>query len=153
MLEFVICLLVFGVMGFVAVRSDLYAQRHLHAMEALSLMSGARATMMEYRAVRGTWPTSNRQAGFADAMLSPSDRDQYGMNSVQIREGGAIDVAFVRGPLKGKVVSIRASERPAAGLPVEWTCGYAATPPNTTSPPDHTTIADSDLPSPCRSRK
>ena len=58
-------------------------------------------------------------------MFKENDRDLYRVNSVQIREGGAIDVKFSRGALKEKVVSIRASEQPSPGLPVEWTCAHA----------------------------
>ncbi len=109
--------------------------------------------MMEYRAVTGVWPTSNSQAGFSDAMFKGNDHDLYRVNSVQIRQGGAIDVKFSRGALKEKVVSIRASDQPSTGLPVAWTCGHALTLPGTTAATDQTTITDSDLPSPCRVHK
>jgi len=153
MLEIPIYLLVVGAMGLVAVYSYVYAQRHLHVLEALSVMTGPRVTMMEYRAVTGTWPTSNHQAGFSDAMFKENDRDLYRVNSVQIREGGAIDVKFSRGALKEKVVSIRASEQPSPGLPVEWTCAHARTLPGTMAATDRTTIFDNDLPSPCRAHR
>jgi len=153
MLEIPIYLLVVSAMGLVSVHSYVYAQRHLHVMEALSVMTGPRVTMMEYRAVTGVWPTSNSQAAFSDAMFKGNDRDLYRVNSVQIREGGAIDVKFSRGALKEKVVSIRASDQPSPGLPVEWTCGHALTLPGTTAAADQTTITDNDLPSPFRAHR
>src|SRR5262249_50050421 len=153
MLEIPIYLLVVGAMGLVAVHSYVYAQRHLHVMEALSVMTGPRVTMMEYRAVTGTWPTSNGQSGFSDAIFKENDHELYRVNSVQIREGGAIEVKFSRGVLKEKVVSVRASEQPGPGLPVEWTCGRARTLPGTTATTDRTTITDNDLPSPCRAHR
>src|SRR5215813_9135805 len=81
MLEIPIYLVVLGAMSLVSVYSYVYARRHLHVMEALSVMTGPRATMMEYRAVTGAWPTSNNQAGFSDAIFRESDHDLYRVNS------------------------------------------------------------------------
>ena len=153
MLELPIYLLVVGTMGIVAVFGYVYAQRHLRVLEAISLIAGPRTTMMEYRAVTGTWPTSNRQAAFSDAMFTTGQRDLYRVNSVQIREAGAVDFGFSQGALKGKVLTIRAWERPGAGLPVGWLCGHAPSLPATTAAADRTTLSNEDLPSPCRPRK
>jgi hypothetical protein len=153
MLEIPIYLLVLGAMSLVSVFSYVDAQRHLHVMEALSVMTGPRVTLMEYRAVTGTWPASNSQAGFSDTMFKGNGSDLYRVNSVQIREGGAIDFKFSRGALKGKVVSIRASDQPSPGLPVKWTCGHALTLPGTTAAADQTTVTYNDLPSPCRDHR
>ena len=129
MLEIPIYLLVLGAMGLVAVFGYVYAQRHLNVMEAVFLMAGPRTTMMEYRAVTGVWPTSNSQTGFPDAMFRTGDRDLYRVNAVQIREAGAVDFGFSRGALKGKVLTIRAWERPgthgssrAVTCAPRWTC-------------------------------
>ena len=153
MLEIPVYLLVIGVMGAAAVSGYVHAQRHLHVMESLSVTTGARATMMEYRAVTGLWPTSNSEAGFTDTKFNAHRSDSYRAIAVQIRDGGAIDVRLARTPLPEGVVSIRASEQSAPGLPVIWSCGHALTLPNTISAPDHTTLPDADLPSPCRSHK
>jgi len=153
MLEIPIYLLVLGAMGLVAVFGYVYAQRHLNVMEAVFLMAGSRTTMMEYRAVTGVWPTSNSQTGFSDAMFRTGDRDLYRVNAVQIREAGAVDFGFSRGALKGKILTIRAWERPGPGLPVEWLCGHALSLPGTTAAVDQTTLSEEDLPSPCRAHK
>lgn len=153
MLEIPVCLLVLGAMGLVAIYNYVYAERRLHIMEALSVMAGPRVTMMEFRAVTGAWPSSNTQAGFSDAMFSGRERDLYRLNSVQIREGGAIDFAFGPGALKPKVLSIRAWEGRSPGLPIEWSCGRAPSLPGTTATVDQTTLSDEDLPSPCRTYK
>jgi hypothetical protein len=86
-------------------------------------------------------------------MFQGNDHDLYRVNSVQIRDGGAIDVKFSKGALKEKVVTIRASDQPSPGLPIEWTCGHALTLQGTTTAADHTTISDNDLPSPCRAHR
>lgn len=153
MLEIPIYLVVLGAMGLVAVLGYVYAQRHLEVMEAVFLMAGPRATMMEYRAVTGAWPTSNDQAGFSDASVKTGDPSYHRVTSVQIREAGAVDLGFSQGALRGKVVSIRAWERPSPGLPVEWLCAHAPSPPGTTSAADQTTLSEEDLPSPCRAHK
>ena len=153
MLEFPIYLLVLGGMGLASVYSLVHAQHHLQVMEALSVTTGPRVTMMEYRAVTGAWPSSNSEAGFSDAMFKGNDRHLYRVNSVQIRQGGAIDVKLSRGALKEKVVSIHASSQAGPGLPISWTCGHARTLPGTTAATDQTTITDDDLPSPCRAHR
>jgi hypothetical protein len=141
-------------MGLVGIFGCVYAQRHLHVMDAVFLMAGPRAIMMEYKAVTGAWPISNVQAGFSDAMFRTPDPDLYRVNSVQIREGGAVDFEFSRGALKGKTLSIRAWERSGPGLPVEWICGRANSPPGTAARAlDRTTVSTEDLPSPCRAHK
>ena len=149
MLEIPIYLLMAGAMGLVSVLGYVYAQRHLNVLEAVFLMAGPRTTMMEYRAVTGVWPTSNGQTGFSDAMFRTGDR----VNSVQIREAGAVDFGFSRGALKGKVLTIRAWGPADSGLPVEWLCGHAPSLPGTTAGTDQTTLSNEDLPSPCRTRK
>src|SRR5215472_3877682 len=132
MLEIPIYLLVVGAMWLVTVYGYAYAQHHLHVMDALSVVAGPRVAMMEFRAVTGVWPRSNAEAGFSDAMFKGGDRDLYRVNSVQIREGGAIDIGFSRGALKGKVLSIRGWQGRSPGLPIEWTCGHALPLPGTT---------------------
>jgi len=147
MLEIPIYLLVLGAMGLVAVFGYVHAQRHLNVMEAVFLMAGPRTTMMEYRAVTGVWPTSNSQTGFSHAMFRTGDRDLYRVNSVRIREAGAVDFRFSRGALKGKVLTIRAWAPASPGLPVEWLCGQAPSLPSTTAAADQTTLSTEDLPS------
>jgi hypothetical protein len=153
MLEIPVYLLVAAAMGVVAVHGYVYTQRHLHVLEALSVMTGARTTMMEYRAVTGSWPASNSNAGFSYAIFNGSDRDLYRIKAVQIREGGAIDVRLSQGSSKDQVVSIRAWEEAGPGLPVGWMCAHAPAPPGTTAATDQTTMTDDDLPSPCRAHK
>jgi Pilin (bacterial filament) len=153
MLEIPIYLLVVGAMWLVTIYSYVYAQRHVHVMEALSVMTGPRVTMMEFRAVTGAWPRSNAEAGFSDAMFKGGERGLYRVNSIEIREGGAMDVGFARGALKGKILSIRAREGQSSGLPIEWICGHALPLPGTIAATDQTTLSDDDLPSPCRAHK
>ena len=153
MLEIPVYLVVLGAMGLVAVFGYVYAQRHLNVMEAVLLLAGPRTTMMEYRAVTGIWPTSNSQTGFSDAMFRTGNHDRYRVNSVQIREAGAVDFRFSKGALKGKVLTIRAWGQASPGLPVEWLCGHAPPLPGATAAADQTTLSNEDLPSPCRAHK
>lgn len=153
MLEIPVYLLVLGAMGLVGVFGYVRAQRHLNAMEAVLLMAGPRTTMMEYRAVTGVWPASNSQTGFSDATFRTGDRELYRVNSVRIREAGAVDFGFSRGALKGKVLTIRAWGQASPGLPVQWLCGHATSLPGATAAADRTTLSNEDLPSPCRAHK
>jgi hypothetical protein len=153
MLELPVYLLVVGAMALVGVSSYAYARRHMQVMEALSIMAGARVTMMEFKAVTGVWPKSNGEAGFSDAMFKAGDPDFRRVNEVQIRDGGAVDFRFGREALKHRVLSIRAWQGRSPGLPVEWICGHPLALPGTSAAADQTTVSEADLPSPCRAHK
>jgi type IV pilus assembly protein PilA len=146
-IEVPVCLLVMGLLVSVAFSGYPRTQRHLQVLHALSLMQGARVAAMEYRAVSGTWPDSNAQAGLSD---SPVRTGLGPVNSILLRPGGAVDVGFFRAPLKGGLVSFRAWTIPGAGLPVTWTCARAPSAPGRLAAEDRTNLADPELPSPCR---
>jgi type IV pilus assembly protein PilA len=148
MLELPICLGIIGAMVLVGIHSFMRAQQHLQVMEAVSMAAGPTATMMEYHAVTGIWPASNAQAGYLDASMGR-------LQSVLIREGGAVDLTFSRlaGDVAGKVVTVRAWEGTDAGLPVAWSCGHAKIPLLATTTADRTTLSEDELLSNCRGRR
>jgi pilin len=148
MLELPICLSVIGAMTLVAFHSFVRAQQHLQVLEAVSMAAGPAVKMMEYRAVTGTWPSSNEQSAYLDASMGR-------LQSVLIRQGGAVDLTFSSraGDLAGKVISFRAWEGTDAGLPLAWSCGHADVPLLLTAAADRTTLKDGELSSSCRSRR
>jgi hypothetical protein len=151
MLELPICLAVMGAMALVATQSFVRLQRHLYALEAVSIVTGLKTDMMEYHAVSGTWPTSNEQAGYSTESLMKTGR----LSLVQIREGGAVDVTFSgrAGDAAGKVLSVRAWQGPSSDQPVAWRCGHASVALMDVAAADQTTLSDNEIPSPCRGRQ
>jgi type II secretory pathway pseudopilin PulG len=151
MLELPICLAIMGAMALVAARSFVHVQQGLNELETVSLQSGAMVASMEYHAVTGAWPESNQQAGYSFGSLVTTGRVQ----SIRIREGGAVDFMFSArtGDLAGNIISVRAWSGPSAGLPAAWRCGHAGVPPLVAAALDRTTLSDDELPSPCRGRR
>jgi type IV pilus assembly protein PilA len=151
MLELLICLVVAGVMIMATARTTRGIWQHVYVVEAISVMSGPRVAMMEYYAVTGVWPTSNEQAAFSAPETIKGGR----LGAEEIRDGG-VDFAFSEraNTLAGKIVTIRAWQGSGAGdLPVTWLCGHARAAPTLNAlSDDRTTLADGELPSPCRSR-
>lgn len=150
MLELPIYLAIVGAMALAATHGFVHVQQGLNVLEVVSLATGPRVASMEYHAVTGAWPASNEQAGYSAGSLMTQGR----LQSVLIREGGALDFMFSSGTggLAGKVISVRAWEGPEAGLPVAWLCGRARVPPLVAVSMDRTTPGDDELPLPCRRR-
>jgi type IV pilus assembly protein PilA len=125
--------------------------QHLYVLEAVFLMSGPRVSMMEYRAVTGTWPSSNERAAFS----APSAEKANPQTTGVIRDGGAVDYTMRdrANDLAGRVLSIRAWQSPGVGeTPVAWLCGHARAMAMSAASVDRTTLSDAELPSPCRTR-
>jgi hypothetical protein len=149
MLEIPIFLIVLGVMIEAGSQGLVHVRKSLGALEGESVATGARIAMMEYRAVAGEWPRSNREAGFADTYV-PSSR----LSAMAIRSDGAVDVTFsgADAGLAGKVLSMHAWQVEGSELPVVWLCGHARRAPLVVTSADRTTLTDDELPSTCRAR-
>jgi len=150
MMELPISLAIMGGLAAVAAAGYPRLQTHLYALEALSFVGGASAAAMEYHAVHGAWPTSYEQAGYSSEGPLTTGR----LRSVEIRDGGAVDVTFSNqaGNLANQILSFRAWQGSASDLPVAWRCGHAQVPTLAASSLDRTTLSDEELPSPCRSK-
>jgi type IV pilus assembly protein PilA len=151
MLELLVCLGVMGAMIWVAAHGMHRVSQHLYVLEAVFLMSGPRVAMMEYRAVTGSWPSSNERAAFS----TPSAEKANPRTTGVMRDGGALDYTMPdrANDLAGKVLSIRAWQSPGVGeTPVAWLCGHARAMPMSAASVDRTTLSDAELPSPCRTR-
>ncbi|HLQ13223.1 MAG TPA: pilin [Steroidobacteraceae bacterium] len=149
MLEIPVFLIVLWVMIEAALQGLVHVRKSLAALGGESVASGARAAMMEYRAVTGEWPRSDREAGFQDTQDQSSR-----FSAVTIRSGGAVDVTYSSSDagLAGKVLSIQAWQVDGSERPVAWLCGHARRAPLAATSEDRTTFTDDELPSTCRAR-
>jgi len=151
LLEFLICLLVMGIMTWVAARGMHRIQQHLHVLDAVTRASASEVAMMEYRATHGLWPDSNDSVSVDAAQAHPGGRIEV----QTIRAGGAVDFRFSGrvNEIAGKTVTFRAWQASGASdLPVVWSCGRGRARPLTAVSEDRTTLDDRELPSPCRAR-
>jgi type II secretory pathway pseudopilin PulG len=148
MLELPISLAIMGIMALVATYGFQRALERLNVLEAVSIAPGPEITMTEYHAVNGSWPVSNQQAGYSAESLTKEGR----LRSVEIREGGAVDVKFSKrvGILDNQTLSVRAWQGPTPDLPIVWRCGHSDVTPLAPTSEDKTTLGDEELPSPCR---
>ena len=151
MLELPICVAIMGGMALVAAHGFELIQERLHVLEALSVVRSPEILMTEYRAVNGSWPVTNQQAGYSSESVTKKTR----LRSVEIREGGAGDIKFSNrvGFLANQTLSIRAWQGLSADLPTAWRCGHSGVPPLAPVAADKTTLGDNELPSPCRSHQ
>lgn len=87
--------------------------------EALTLMSGAKASVTEYRLSRNVWPSNNQEAGLAQ----PASIQGTSVKSVQI--DGSVIIASIRSisaPGGGKIVLKGIN----SGDSVLWRCDSSA---------------------------
>jgi hypothetical protein len=149
LIEFLICLLVIGIMTWVAVRGMPRIQQRLYVLGAILLASPPKIAMMEYRAATGVWPDSDASASQSSVQ---THRGKW-IDAEAIRPGGAVDFRFSSrtNEIAGKTVTFRAWQTTGeSDLPVVWLCGRAVTRPLIASSEDRTTLDDAELPSPCR---
>lgn len=149
MLELSIYLVIVGAMAMVAAHGFGRLLERLHVLEAVSVVRGPETSVIEYRAVNGTWPVSNRDAGYSSESVTKDSR----LRSVEIREGGAVDITFSGrlSTLANRTVSIRAWQGTTPDLPAAWHCGHSGVTLLAPASADRTTLADEELPLPCRS--
>lgn len=148
MLELPICVAIMGGMALVAAHGFELIQERLHVLEALSVVRSPEILMTEYRAVNGSWPVTNQQAGYSSESVTKKTR----LRSVEIREGGAVDIKFSNPEviLADQTLSVRAWQGSTPDLPAAWRCGHSGVTPLAPASADRTTLGDDELPSPCR---
>ena len=152
MLELLISAAVVGAMICVAAHSWQHARPRLDLLDAASVMTGPRVAIMEFHAVTGTWPASNRRAGYFAGEFMQGGR----LKGAEIRDGGAVDITLSDrvAAHAGKVVTFRGWQGSDAGdAPVAWLCGHAGAALLHPASADRTTLTEDELPSSCRARK
>jgi type IV pilus assembly protein PilA len=151
LIELMIVVAIIGILAAIAIPAYQDYTIRAQVTEGLNLAGAVKASMAEYYANNGTWPTALQgnaagQLGFTGA---PSGKYVTGITTA----GGGIDITYgnlANAALGGTILSLRAGL--SANNDVVWICGRGAIPGGTTAPTatDNTTVVNKYLPSACR---
>ena len=133
LIELMIVVAIVGILAAIALPSYQTYTTRARMSEALQLMAGAKASMVEYRLSKREWPTGNTDAGLA----APGSIAGTTVSSVTVN--GSLLTATVRTAMVpgGGVVVLRGV---VTGDSVRWSCKSS----------DGTTVNSMYLPSECR---
>jgi type IV pilus assembly protein PilA len=154
LIELMIVVAIIGILAAIAIPAYQDYTIRAQVMEGLNLASDMKATVAEFRANRGAWPTTLAEMGLT-AWTAKSGK--Y-VSSITLAAGGGLDIAY-SGPqantanLVGKTLSLRPALN--AANDVIWVCGNRAEPAlvgGTPTTATNNTSANMDkyLPSECR---
>jgi type IV pilus assembly protein PilA len=153
LIELMIVIAIIGILAALAIPAYQDYLVRTQASEGLAMASAAKASVAEFRANRGYWPTSNLTAGIGN----PSQINGKYVSSISIDSGTiTVDYGYEANlKIAGGVVRLQ----PGVSLneDVIWRCGNAQIPSgwvnNTTSAGSGTgsMIVNKYLPAPCRS--
>ncbi|WP_312527935.1 pilin [Comamonas sp.] len=133
LVELMIVVAIVGVLAAIALPSYQAYTIRARVSEALTLMAGAKASIMEYRLSNGIWPVDNATAGLA------ASSSINGGNISSVVVNGSLITATVRTTMVpgGGVVALQGA---VVGDSVYWSCKASA----------GTTVNPLYLPSECR---
>lgn len=132
LIELMIVVAIIGILAAVALPAYQDYSKRARVSEAMSLMSGAKASVAEYYSSRGTWPNNNTDAGLA----SPASITGGSVASVTVATSTI--TAAVRTNIEATKKVVFKATAGAGGI--TWSCKATA----------GTTVNSKYLPSECR---
>ena len=151
LIELMIVIAIIGILAALAIPAYQDYLIRSQASEGLAMASAAKASVAEFYANRGEWPSGNDQAGIGSA----TDIQGKYVQSITILDGG-IQVEYGNEANQDHLVSETVGLEPGASVngDVIWRCGYGDNPSgwasDTASGTTSTTVLSKYLPSVCR---
>jgi len=157
LIELMIVVAIIGILAAVALPAYQDYTVRSQVSEALSLAGGLKTAVTDFRAAKGTFPGSLKEAvcGQATATCTGDTATDYKGNyvsQIDVATGGAINVTFgnkANTAIATKILSLRPGTDTAGN--VSWLCGKASTPTGVTaSGTDATNVDLKYLPTSCK---
>lgn len=151
LIELMIVVAIIGILAAIAIPAYQDYLIRSQASEGLTMASAAKASVSEFYANRGTWPTDNADAGLG----SSTDIQGKYVSSINV-QGGGITITYGN-EANTKIQTQTVGLQPGASRngDVVWKCGYADDPSGWSGSDNGTAattnIAAKYLPSSCRS--
>ena len=115
LIELMIVVAIIGILAAVALPAYQDYTKRSHVSEGLSLAGGAKTAVTEYFSSKGTWPTTNAEAGIATAASIKGNA----VNQVAVTNSGTITVTFNTKVAPGATIILKGTD---SGGGITWAC-------------------------------